>query len=182
MEKEKLKRMIRERALKVAEKPVFRLASGKMSRFYVDLKTVTFDPEGNYLVGKLMFSMIKEFRPDLVGGLTLGADPIAYAVSFVSLQEGEPIRPIVVRKEPKDHGTRRQVEGLFKEGERVAVVEDVITTGGSSLKAVKACRSAGLEVVGVFSVVDREEGGRETLEREGVRLFSLFKLSELLQC
>ncbi len=181
MERERLKEMIKERSLKVSEEPVFKLSSGKLSRYYVDLKQVTFDPEGVWLVGKLMFELLKDFDPDGAGGLTLGADPIAYAVSFVSLQEGRPIKPFVVRKEPKDHGMGRWIEGLLKEGERVAVLEDVVTTGSSSLKAVKVCREAGLEVIGVFAVVDREEGGRENIEREGLKLFSLFKLSELLE-
>lgn len=180
MERDKLKELIRERSLRVAEEPVFKLSSGKMSRYYVDLKRITFDPEGAYLIGKLMYEFIKDFDPDGVGGLTLGADPIAYAVSFVSYSEGNPIKPFVVRKEPKGHGIGRQIEGLLEEGSRVAVVEDVVTTAGSSLKAVRACREAGFEVLGVFTIVDREEGGRENVEREGLRLYSLFTLSELL--
>ncbi|RLJ70729.1 orotate phosphoribosyltransferase [Hydrogenivirga caldilitoris] len=180
MERERLKALIRERSLKVADEPVFKLSSGKLSRYYVDLKQITFDPEGAYLVGKLMYELVSEFNPDGVGGLTLGADPIAYAVSFVSYMDGNPIKPFVVRKEPKGHGMGRQIEGLVKEGERVAVVEDVVTTAGSSLKAVRACREAGLEVIGVFTIVDREEGGKENIEAEGLALYSLFKLSELL--
>ncbi len=180
MERERLREMIKERSLRVAEEPIFKLSSGKVSRFYVDLKRVTFDPEGAYLVGKLMYRLIAEFSPTAVGGLTLGADPIAYAVSFVSYMDSSPIKPFVVRKEPKGHGTGRQIEGILTEGERVAVVEDVVTTAGSSLRAVRACRSAGLEVVGVFAVVDREEGGRENVEKEGLALYSLFRLSELL--
>ncbi len=180
MERERLKKLIRECSLRVADEPVFRLSSGKLSRYYVDLKQVTFDPEGSYLVGRLMYELVREFNPDGVGGLTLGADPIAYSVSFVSYMDGNPIKPFVVRKEPKGHGMKRQVEGLLEEGDRVAVVEDVVTTAGSSLKAVRACREAGLEVLGVFAVVDREEGGRENVEREGLALYSLFRLSELL--
>ena len=180
MEREKLKELILERSLKVADEPIFKLSSGKMSRYYVDLKQITFDPEGAYLVGKLMYELVKDLNPDGVGGLTLGADPIAYAVSFVSYSEGNPIKPFVVRKEPKGHGMGRQIEGLLKRGSRVAVVEDVVTTAGSSLKAVRACREAGFEVLGVFTIVDREEGGKENIEREGLKLYSLFKLSELL--
>ncbi len=180
MERERLRELIIKRSLKAADEPIFRLASGKMSRFYLDLKQVTFDPEGVYLVGKLMYELIKDRRPEAVGGLTLGADPIAYAVCFASFSDGNPIKPFVVRKEPKGHGMKRQIEGLVEAGERVAVVEDVVTTAGSSLKAVKACRSAGLEVIGVFAIVDREEGGKENLEKEGLRLTSLYRLSELL--
>jgi len=180
LEREKLKELIKKRALKVAQEPVFKLASGKLSRYYVDLKQVTFDPEGAYLTGKALYELLKDCSPDGAGGLTLGADPLAYGVSFVSLMDGNPIKPFVVRKEPKDHGTGRLIEGLLKEGERVAVLEDVITTGGSALKAVKACREAGLEVIGVFAVVDREEGAEERLKEEGIPLYSLFKVSELL--
>ncbi|MDQ7039099.1 MAG: orotate phosphoribosyltransferase, partial [Aquificota bacterium] len=99
MERDRLKKLIKERALKVADEPVFRLSSGKMSRIYVDLKSITFDPEGAYLVGKVVYDMVREFNPSAVGGLTLGADPIAYAVAFVSLEEGKPVKPFVVRKE-----------------------------------------------------------------------------------
>ncbi len=180
MEREKLKEMIRERSLRVAEEPVFKLSSGKMSRFYVDLKRVTFDPEGAYLVGRLMYALVREFSPDAAGGLTLGADPIAYAISFISYMDGAPIKPFVVRKEPKGHGTGRWIEGVLREGERVAVIEDVVTTASSALKAVRACREAGLEIVGVFAVVDREEGGRERIAEEGLALYSLFRLPELL--
>ena len=180
MERERLKELIKGRSLRVADEPVFKLSSGKLSRYCIDLKQITFDPEGAYIVGKLMYELVREFNPDGVGGLTLGADPIAYAVSFVSYMDGNPIKPFVVRKEPKGHGMGRQIEGLLKEGSRVAVVEDVVTTAGSSLKAVKACREAGFEVIGVFTIVDREEGGRENVEKEGLALYSLFKLSELL--
>ncbi len=180
MEKDKLANLIRERCLKVSEEPVFKLSSGKLSRYYVDLKALTFDPSGLSLIGKLIYHLIMPHNPTHAGGLTLGADPITYAVSIHSLGEERIIKPIVVRKEPKDHGTGRQVEGIFKKGDRVAVLEDVVTTGGSALKAVKACEREGLEVVGVFAVVDREEGGRENIEREGLRLYSLLTLGELL--
>ncbi len=180
MDRERLKSLIRERALKVAEEPVFKLSSGKLSRYYIDLKQITFDPEAAYLLGKTLYSAIKELNPEGVGGLTLGADPIAYAVSLVSYLEGNPIKPFVVRKEPKAHGTGRQVEGLLKEGDRVVVLEDVITTGASALKAVEACRREGYRVLCVYAVVDREEGGREKLQAEGLEVYSLFKVSELL--
>jgi len=179
-EREKLKELIKERSLKVADEPIFKLSSGKLSRYYIDLKQITFDPQGAYILGKVMYETLKEFNPDACGGLTLGADPIAYAVSFVSFMDSNPIKPFVVRKEPKGHGMKRQIEGLLNPGERVAVLEDVVTTGGSALKAVKACREFGLEVIGVFAVVDREEGGRENIEKEGVPLHALFKVSELL--
>ncbi|MDW8434505.1 MAG: orotate phosphoribosyltransferase [Aquificaceae bacterium] len=177
---EKLKPLIKSRSLKVSEEPVFRLSSGKLSRYYIDLKQITFDPEGVYLLGKLFYERLKELKPNGVGGLTLGADPIAYAVSFVSYLEGNPIKPFVVRKEAKSHGTGRQVEGNLKTGDRVVILEDVITTGSSALKAVHACKREGYEVICVYSVVDREEGGRERLMEEGLEVYSLFKVQELL--
>ncbi len=177
---DKLKEMIRERSLRVAQEPIFKLASGKLSRFYLDLKQITFDPEGVYLLGERMYELLKDFSPDAAGGLTLGADPIAYAVCFASYRDGNPIKPFVVRKEPKGHGMRRQIEGLVSEGEKVAVLEDVITTGGSALKAVRACKEVGFEVIGVFAVVDRQEGGEENIKAEGLELYSIFKLSDFV--
>lgn len=180
MLKDRLKSLILERSLKIADEPIFRLSSGKQSRYYIDLKQITLDPQGAYLVGKLMYEAIKPLSPDGAGGLTLGADPIAYSVAFVSYMDGNPIKPFVVRKEKKGHGLGRQVEGLLKPGEKVVVLEDVVTTASSSLKAVKACREEGLDVLGVFAIVDREEGGKENVNREGLELYSLFRLSELL--
>ncbi|MCS7262209.1 MAG: orotate phosphoribosyltransferase [Aquificaceae bacterium] len=178
-DRERLRQLIKRRALKVAEEPVFKLSSGKLSRFYVDLKRVSFDPEGAYLLGKVLYHSIKDLKPEGVGGLTLGADPIAYSVSLVSLLEDNPIKPFVVRKEPKSHGTGRQVEGLLRQGDRVVVLEDVITTGSSALRAVEACRREGYEVLCVYAVVDREEGARERFKEHGLEVYSLFKVSEL---
>jgi orotate phosphoribosyltransferase len=178
--KERLYQLIKERSLKIADEPIFKLSSGKMSRYYLDLKRVTLDPEGGYLVGNLMYEMVKPFGISAVGGLTLGADPIAYATALISYQKGEPIKPFVVRKEPKGHGTKRQIEGNVEPGEKVVVVEDVVTTASSSLKAVKACREYGLEVVAVCTIVDRNEGGRENLAKEGLKLYSLFTIEDFL--
>ncbi len=180
MDRERLKALIRERSLKVADEPIFKLSSGRLSRFYIDLKQITFDPEGVYIVGKILYDALKDLKPDGVGGLTLGADPIAYAISMVSYLEGNPIKPFVVRKEPKVHGTGRQVEGLLESGDKVVVLEDVITTGSSALRAVQACKREGYEVLCVYAVVDREEGGKENLQREGLEVYSLFRVSELL--
>jgi orotate phosphoribosyltransferase len=178
--KERLYRLIKERSLKVADKPIFKLSSGKLSPYYLDLKRVTLDPEGGFLVGNLMYELIKPFGVTAAGGLTLGADPIAYAVALTSYQRGEPIKPFVVRKEPKGHGTGRWIEGNLEKGEKVVVVEDVVTTAASSLKAVKVCRDYGLEVVAVCAIVDRNEGGRENLAKEGLQLYSLFTIEDFV--
>ncbi|MDM7267588.1 MAG: orotate phosphoribosyltransferase [Aquificaceae bacterium] len=180
MDKERLKNLIKERSLKVAEEPIFKLSSGRLSRYYIDLKQITFDPESLYTLCRVMSASRYALRAAGVGALPLGADPKAYSVAMISYLAGSPQKPFVVRKEPKAHGTGRQIEGLLKAGDRVVVFEDVITTGASALKAVQACQKEGYEVLCVYAVVDREEGGRENLEREGLKVFSLFKVSDLL--
>lgn len=179
--RKRLEELIRERALKVADEPIFKLSSGKMSNYYVDLRTITLDPEGGYVIGNVIYNIVKDKNPDAVGGLTLGADPIAYATSLISYINKNPIKPFVVRKEPKGHGTGKQIEGNVKPGDKVYILEDVVTTAGSSLKAVKVARDFGLEVMGVITLVDREEGGEENIKKEGLELISIFKVSYLLK-
>jgi len=178
--RERLKEMINERALKVSDRPIFKLSSGKMSTYYMDLRTITLDPEGGFIIGNLIFEMIKDRNPDAVGGLTLGADPISYATALISYINRKPIKPFVVRKEPKGHGTGKQIEGNVKPGEKVFIVEDVVTTAGSSLKAAKVARDFGLEILGIIAIVDREEGGEENIRKEGFDFFPVFKISEFL--
>jgi len=139
-------------------------------------------PEGLALIGPLGVEALREARwqVDAVGGLTLGADPIAYAISYASAQTATPIRAFTVRKEAKAHGTGKLIEGPFRSGDRVAVVEDVITTGGSAARAVDAIRDAGGDVAGVLALVDRGEGGRETLEEKGLRVISLVTAADIL--
>ncbi len=178
--RERLKQLIKEKSLKVADKPIFKLSSGKLSTYYLDLRTITLDPEGGYIIGNLIYEMIKDKNPDAVGGLTLGADPISYATSMVSYINKNPIKPFVVRKEPKGHGTGKQIEGNVKEGDKVFIVEDVVTTAGSSLKAAKVAKEAGLEILGIIAIVDREEGGEENIKKEGFNFYPIFKVSEFL--
>ena len=139
-------------------------------------------PDGLALVGPLGLSALREeeWVVDAIGGLTLGADPIAYAISYASAQTASPIRAFTVRKEAKAHGTGKLIEGPFQEGDRVAIVEDVITTGSSALRAVDAVRAAGGEVLGVLALVDREEGGREALEGKGLSVTSLVTATDIL--
>lgn len=179
--RKRLEELIKERALKVADQPIFKLSSGKMSNYYLDLRTITLDPEGGYIIGNLIYQMIKDKNVDAIGGLTLGADPIAYATSLVSFINNNPIKPFVVRKEPKGHGTGKQIEGNVKPGENVFIVEDVVTTAGSSLKACKVAKDFGLNILGVIAIVDREEGGEENLRNEGFDLIPIFKVSQLLK-
>src|SRR5207248_6246001 len=121
-----------------------------------------------------------QWMVDAVGGLTLGADPIAYAISYASAHTASPIRAFTVRKEAKAHGTGKLIEGPFERGDRVAIVEDVITTGSSAARAAEAVREAGAEIAGVLALVDREEGGREALGRKGLRALSLITVTGIL--
>lgn len=159
------------------------LASGRPSDFYFDGKQTTLHPEGGYLTGKLFFESIRDVEGlEGVGGLTLGADPIATATSVVSFLEGKPIPGFIIRKEPKGHGTGAWLEGRknLKPGARVVIVEDVVTSGGSSIKAIKRAEEEGLTVLGVVTLVDREEGGRENIEKEGYWMKSIFTKAEIL--
>ncbi|MBJ6726231.1 orotate phosphoribosyltransferase [Geomesophilobacter sediminis] len=179
-ERDRLKKIIIELSY---EKRKVTLASGRESDFYFDGKQTTLHPEGGYLTGKLFFDAIKDVENvEGVGGLTLGADPIATATSVVSFLEGRPIPGFIIRKEPKGHGTGAWLEGRknLKPGSRVVIVEDVVTSGGSSMKAIKRAEEEGLKVLGVVTLVDREEGGRENIEKEGYWLRSIFTKSQIL--
>src|SRR5206468_2150348 len=135
----------------------------------------TMSPDGLSLIGPLAHQSLIEsgWNVASVGGLTLGADPISYAIAYASAASESPLRAFTVRKEAKAHGTGKLIEGPFQEGDRVAVVEDVITTGGSALRAVDAVRAAGGVVTGVIALVDREEGGREAITNMGIPVISL---------
>ena len=145
----------------------FTLASGKKSDHYFEGKRLTMHPEGAYLIGKEIYDILARIDVDAIGGLVMGAFPIITAVALVSHQEGKPIPSFIVREQPKEHGTRKKIEGHFREGSKVAIVDDVITTGGSVLKAIKAVEEEGCEVVKVIVIVDRNEGGSEWLKKEG---------------
>lgn len=175
----KLARML---ATRSAKRGSFTLASGRQSSLYVDARITTMSPDGLALIGPLGLTALRDagWTVDAVGGLTLGADPIAYAISYASAGGTAPLRAFTVRKEAKTHGTGKLIEGPFHAGDRVAVIEDVITTGGSALKAVEAVRAAGGQVQGVLALVDREEGGREKIEAEGLAVISLVTATELL--
>ncbi len=173
----------RERLLNLLKEKSYRkgkviLTSGKESDFYIDCRPVTLHPEGAYLIGKLLFARLLVSPEPIrgVGGLTMGADPIATSVSLTSYLEGKPIAAFIIRKEPKKHGRGLWIEGIgnLPEGTPVAIVEDVVTTGGSTLKAVERAKEEGLKVVKILALVDREEGGGENLKEKGYELESLF--------
>jgi orotate phosphoribosyltransferase len=180
MHRDRLVELLRERSLKRGD---FVLASGARSSYYVDCRTTTTRAEGQFLIGQLGWELLKSsgLYPDAVGGLTMGADPFAYAVAHTSWLAGEPVDSFSVRKQPKDHGTGKRIEGSFGEGSRVVILEDVITSGASALEACAAVRAEGGEVLGVMALLDREAGGRELIEEAGYRVFSLFRISELLE-
>ncbi|NUQ21083.1 MAG: orotate phosphoribosyltransferase [Gemmatimonadaceae bacterium] len=165
-----------------ARRGQFTLASGRTSNFYVDARLTAMSPDGLALIGPLALAELAAARwdPDSVGGLTLGADPISYAIAYASAATTAPVRAFTVRKEAKTHGTGKLVEGPFREGDRVVVIEDVITTGGSALKAATAVAAAGGRILGVLALVDREEGGREAIEAAGYSVRALSRASDIL--
>lgn len=162
----------------------FTLTSGKTSDFYIDGKQTTLSAEGAYLCGKLLFELIDNSgeKIDAIGGMTLGADPLVTATSIVSFLEKKPIPAFIVRKEAKGHGTGNYIEGLknMPEGCTVALVEDVVTTGGTLIKVIERVESQGFKVGLVATVVERQEGGVEVLKDAGYRLESIFTREELL--
>jgi orotate phosphoribosyltransferase len=174
-----LHRLLAERS---AKRGRFTLASGRESEFYIDARLTAMSPDGLALIGPLALDEITNARwtPDSVGGLTLGADPISYAISYASATTSRPLRAFTVRKEAKAHGTGKLIEGPFREGDRVVVIEDVITTGGSALKAAAAIRAARGTIEGILALVDREEGGREALEEAGYSVRALARASDIL--
>jgi orotate phosphoribosyltransferase len=157
------------------------LSSGLRSNFYIDCKTVTLRGEGHVLIGQLFAEAVQRLAPDAVavGGLTLGADPLASATAMASTQSGRALDAFIVRKEAKGHGTEKWLEGAghLPKGAKLVVVEDVVTTGASTLRAIERVREAGFQVVHVLALVDRQEGGREAVEKE-VPLFTLFQKSD----
>jgi orotate phosphoribosyltransferase len=162
--KERLTRLLFEKSFMYDEEPVFSLVSGKKSHFYFNCKPTTLDPEGMFLVGHLVFENIRDLKPDGIGGLTFGADPIAMATAFTSQLQGMPIKAFSVRKERKDHGIVKWIEGDLKPGERVVIVDDVVTTGGSTIKAIERARSEGMDVIKAVVLIDRQEGGLDRVK------------------
>lgn len=169
-------------AARSARRGDFILASGRRSTLYIDARLTTMSPEGLALIGEAGLEAIRNtWKADAVGGLTLGADPIACAIAYTSTMVGtQLLRAFTVRKEAKKHGTGKLIEGPFTAGDRVVIVEDVITTGGSALQAIAAVTNAGGRVQGVLALVDRQEGGREAIEAEGHAVVSLITAQELL--
>jgi len=173
-----LLRLLHQRSVRHGD---FTLASGAKSTYYIDARPTTMSAEGLELIGRLGLAALraKGWAPSAVGGLTMGADPVAYAVAVASRQAPPAVDAFSVRKEAKGHGTRRRVEGNFRAGDAVVVVEDVITSGGSALQAIASVEEEGGTVLGVLAVVDREQGGRAKLAERGCDVAVLTTVTEL---
>ena len=180
--KSELIRLLCKKSFKYSEEPVFKLVSGLMSRFYVNCKPVTLSPRGIYLVGHLIFERIRDDEVGGVGGMTFGADPMAVATSFVSEIKGIPVKAFSIRKDRKDHGIIKWIEGDLEKNERVAIIEDVVTTGGSTIKAIERARAEGLDIASVTVLVDRQEGGMENIRQHVANVSAIITIDEMLDC
>ena len=157
--KQELIALLCRKSFQYSDRPIFKLVSGRLSSFYVNCKPTTLSPRGMFLVGHLVYDAIADAGVSGVGGLTFGADPIAIAAAFTSELKGRPIQAFSIRKEKKDHGIAKWIEGELPAGAPVAIIDDVATTGGSTIKAIERAREEGLEVVKAVILVDRQEGG-----------------------
>ncbi len=174
-DRQALLELVREQALQFGD---FTLASGKKASFYLDCRKVTLDARGARLIGEGMLELLGDKLPALVGGMAIGADPITASILTLAGIRDIPLRGIIVRKESKTHGTGKYVEGPYESGESLVIVEDVVTTGGSSLKAIERCEAAGLKVERVLAIVDRLEGGREAFAARGYELTTLMTIKD----
>lgn len=173
--------MLCRKSFKFSKEPIYKLVSGRMSQFYVNCKPVTLCARGLFLAGHLLFEEIKDADVTAVGGLTFGADPLAVATAFASELKAKPINAFSIRKTRKDHGMIRWIEGDIQPGERVAIIDDVATTGGSTIKAIDRARSEGLEVVRAVIFVDRQEGGLENIRKHVSNVSSIVTRDELVE-
>lgn len=152
-----------------------------MSNYYINCKATTLDPEAMLLIGHLFYNKIKPLHINAVGGLTLGADPIAFAAAMVSGMQDDAINAFVVRKKAKEHGLMKWIEGNVHDGDRIVIVDDVVTTGKSTIEAIDRTLESHLNVIKAIALVDRQEGGRENIERKGVLFESIFTRDDLME-
>lgn len=179
--KQELIKLIYQKSFKYSETPAFKLVSGRMSRFYVNCKPTTLSARGMFLVGHLMFEAINDLDVVGIGGLTFGADPIAVATAFASELKGKPINAFSIRKTQKDHGIVKWIEGDINPGDRVVIIDDVATTGGSTVKAIERARSEGVDVVKAVILVDRQEGGLENIRKHVPDVSAIISRDELMK-
>jgi orotate phosphoribosyltransferase len=175
-DKQTLVDLVQEHALEFGQ---FTLASGKQASFYLDCRKVTLHSEGARQVGEGILELLGDPLPDAVGGMAIGADPISAAVITTAAYQGRPLRGFIVRKDSKEHGKGRMVEGPVEPGQHVVIVEDVVTTGGSSLRAIEHVEAFGLHVDGVIAIIDRLEGGAEAFAERGYELRTLLTIADL---
>ncbi len=180
-DRDRLLELLIKKAFRYSAEQAFQLTSGKKTAYYIDCKKVSLDPEGAYLIGKELFKRIAYLNAGGVGGMTLGADPIATSVSLLSFLNKKPIPAFIVRKEAKAHGSRQQVEGSLVKGARVVVVEDVVTTGGSTLRTIEALKREDYSILKVIALVDRKEGGADRIIETGAPFESLFCIEDFMQ-
>jgi len=174
--KKELKIELKQNALKYGD---FTLASGQKSKYYINCKGVTLDAKGSYLAGAALLDLV-DSQCAAVGGLTLGADPLISSMTVISHLENRPLKGFIVRKEPKGHGTQNQVENCPSKKTKVVIIDDVITTGGSALKAAEVALEMGLDVVVAICLVDRCQGGEEAFKKLGIPMKSVFMIDDLL--
>ena len=169
------------KSFKYSKEPTFKLVSGKLSRYYINCKPTTLSARGMYLAGHLIFEEVRDRDLSGIGGLTFGADPLAVATAFASEMNGQAIDAFSIRKTQKDHGIVRWIEGDIQPGQRVVIIDDVATTGGSTIKAIERARSEGLEVVKSVILVDRQEGGLENIAKYVDEVSSIINRDELIE-
>jgi orotate phosphoribosyltransferase len=180
--KQELIKLLCQKSFKYSSDPVFKLVSGNMSRFYVNCKPTALSPRGMHLIGHLMFEAIKDLDIAGIGGLTFGADPLAMATAFVSELKQHPISAFSIRKTKKEHGIAKWVEGDVLPGQHVVIIDDVATTGGSTIKAIERAEEAGLVVVKALVLVNRQEGGLENISKHVPRAEAIITRDELVAC
>ena len=178
--KQELIEMLCEKSFMYSKEPIYRLVSGRQSNFYVNCKPTTLHPKGMFLIGHMVFDCVKDVNAQGVGGLTFGADPVALAAAFASYLKEKPLKAFSIRKTQKDHGIVKWLEGDMQPGERVVIVEDVVTTGGSTINAVERARAEGLEVVKVVVLVDRQEGGMEAVRAHVDSIEAIVTVEDLM--
>jgi orotate phosphoribosyltransferase len=178
--KEELIELLCRKSFQYSDKPVFKLVSGRMSSFYVNCKPTTLNPRGMYLIGHLVFYAARDANAAGIGGLTFGADPIAVATAFVSELKSHPLKAFSIRKNQKDHGIIKWIEGDLKPGDSVVIIDDVATTGGSTVKAIERSKAEGLDVVKAIVLVDRQEGGLDNIRKHVDDVVAIVSRDELL--
>ncbi len=177
--KQELIEIVRHKSFQYSREPVFKLVSGRLSQYYVNCKPTILNPRGMFLTGHLIYDAVKDCDIHGIGGLTFGADPIAMAVAYTSELKQNPINAFSIRKTRKNHGIVKWIEGDLTPGNRVVIIDDVVTTGGSTIKAIERARTEGMKVIKVVILVDRQEGGLENIQQYVADAEGIISIDEL---